>query len=244
MFAESGAEIIAEDLGVIPDFVRESLARLAIPGYRVFRWERHWKKENQPFRDPLEYSPVSVATSGTHDTEPLVMVVEQALEGERQAVMDIPSMRDRLTADERARTVRKRRSRPRFVPCCSMCLCVRIGSGDPASAGRVRLAGPDQSTGDRQRLELDLEAAVAKRSAVVRACGSSRRRNSCVRARPAMGATRSTTPATNGTAWAQPVRLFVFADPAHRVFQRDGPIEDRAARPRIRIGAEVALRSN
>jgi 4-alpha-glucanotransferase len=107
VFAESGAEIIAEDLGVIPDFVRESLARLAIPGYRVFRWERHWKKENQPFRDPLEYSPVSVATSGTHDTEPLVMWWEQAPEGERQAVMDIPSMRDRLTADERARTVRE-----------------------------------------------------------------------------------------------------------------------------------------
>jgi 4-alpha-glucanotransferase len=107
VFAESGAEIIAEDLGVIPDFVRESLARLGIPGYRVFRWERHWKRERQPFRDPLEYPPASVATSGTHDTEPLVMWWEQAPEEERQAVMDIPYIRDRLTVDERARAVRE-----------------------------------------------------------------------------------------------------------------------------------------
>src|SRR5262245_26881438 len=107
VFAESGAEIIAEDLGVIPDFVRESLTRLGIPGYRVFRWERHWKHERQPFRDPLEYPPASVATSGTHDTEPLVTWWEQAPEAERKAVMDIPSIRDRLTVDQRAQAVRE-----------------------------------------------------------------------------------------------------------------------------------------
>jgi 4-alpha-glucanotransferase len=112
VFAESGAEIIAEDLGVIPDFVRLSLTRLGIPGYRVFRWERHWKQDRQPFRDPLEYPPASVATSGTHDTEPLVMWWEQAPEGERNAVMNIPSIRDRLTVDERAQAVREERLAP------------------------------------------------------------------------------------------------------------------------------------
>ena len=35
VFREPGTEIIAEDLGVIPDFVRASLARLNVPGYRV-----------------------------------------------------------------------------------------------------------------------------------------------------------------------------------------------------------------
>ena len=47
-----GAEIIAEDLGVIPDFVRESLARLGIPGYRVFRWERHWHDDGPAVSRP------------------------------------------------------------------------------------------------------------------------------------------------------------------------------------------------
>ena len=55
VFREPGAEIIAEDLGIVPDFVRESLARLSIPGYKVLRWERHWHVEGQPFMDPADY---------------------------------------------------------------------------------------------------------------------------------------------------------------------------------------------
>ena len=102
VFREAGAEIIAEDLGVVPDFVRESLARLGIPGYRVFRWERRWQVEGQPFRDPLEYPPASVATSGTHDTEPLAIWWEHAPIDERHAVLSIPSIRDRLSDGDRA----------------------------------------------------------------------------------------------------------------------------------------------
>ena len=112
VFRESGAEIIAEDLGVVPDFVRESLARLGIPGYRVFRWERHWKVEGQPFRDPVEYPPVSVATSGTHDTEPLAIWWENAPSKERLAALAIPSIRARLSADDRASAASEPRLRP------------------------------------------------------------------------------------------------------------------------------------
>src|SRR6185436_4658590 len=54
-FMASGAEVIAEDLGIVPDFVRDSLARLGVPGYKVFRWERRWEAPGQPFRDPAEY---------------------------------------------------------------------------------------------------------------------------------------------------------------------------------------------
>jgi 4-alpha-glucanotransferase len=104
-FGDAGAEIIAEDLGIIPDFVRESLVRLGIPGYRVFRWERHWHQEGQPYRDPLEYPPASVATSGTHDTEPLVIWWEQAEPEERQAVLDIPSVRHLMSAEARTSAV-------------------------------------------------------------------------------------------------------------------------------------------
>jgi len=100
VFMASGAEIIAEDLGVVPDFVRTSLARLGIPGYKVFRWERHWNEIGKPFRDPTAYSPVAVATSGTHDTEPMAIWWEQASADEKAAVLAIPSVREHLTDDD------------------------------------------------------------------------------------------------------------------------------------------------
>jgi 4-alpha-glucanotransferase len=68
--AEAGSlEIFAEDLGVIPPFVRKSLAALEVPGYKVMRWERDWNVVGQPFIDPATYTELSVATTGTHDTE-------------------------------------------------------------------------------------------------------------------------------------------------------------------------------
>lgn len=65
----TGSRVIAEDLGVIPAFVRETLNQLGIPGYKVLRWERDWDEDGKPFRDPRTYPASSVATSGTHDTE-------------------------------------------------------------------------------------------------------------------------------------------------------------------------------
>ena len=105
VFREPGAEIIAEDLGTVPDFVRASLARLSVPGYRVFRWEREWNTAGQPFKDPRNYPAASVATSGTHDTEPIVIWWENAPRDERQAVLDIPSVRERLTGEDRERAL-------------------------------------------------------------------------------------------------------------------------------------------
>ncbi|MFN7980467.1 MAG: 4-alpha-glucanotransferase [Vicinamibacterales bacterium] len=96
VFRAQGSDVIAEDLGVIPDFVRASLALLGVPGFRVFRWERAWHEHGQPFRDPTEYPVVSVATTGTHDTEPLAVWWDHAPEDERRAILAIPSVR-RLT---------------------------------------------------------------------------------------------------------------------------------------------------
>jgi 4-alpha-glucanotransferase len=100
VFRSTGVEIVAEDLGTVPDFVRESLGRAAIPGYKVFRWERRWHSSGQPFTDPPEYPAASVATSGTHDTEPMTVWWAQAPEAERRAVLDTPSIRSRLSASE------------------------------------------------------------------------------------------------------------------------------------------------
>jgi 4-alpha-glucanotransferase len=101
VFREPGTEIIAEDLGVVPDFVRASLARLSIPGYKVLRWERHWHDEGQPFRDPVDYPACAVATSGTHDTETMADWWNGAKADEQEAVLAIPSIRARLTDDDR-----------------------------------------------------------------------------------------------------------------------------------------------
>ena len=96
LFRSAGAELIAEDLGTVPDFVRASLARLGIPGFRVFRWERYWHDEGRPFRDPADYPALSVAASGTHDTEPVAVWWERTAEEERRQVSRLPSVQ-RLT---------------------------------------------------------------------------------------------------------------------------------------------------
>ena len=92
IFGDAGAEIIAEDLGTVPDFVRASLARLGVAGFRVFRWERDWHTPGHPFRDPSEYPPRSVAVSGTHDTEPQITWWETASDDDRRAVACLPTI--------------------------------------------------------------------------------------------------------------------------------------------------------
>lgn len=92
IFRASGARVIAEDLGVIPNFVRTVLSRLEIPGYKVLRWEREWDQQGQPFRDPRDYPACAVATSGTHDTETLADWWTNAPIDERRAVAALPSL--------------------------------------------------------------------------------------------------------------------------------------------------------
>ncbi len=92
LFAEPGVRIIAEDLGTIPTFVRASLARLDVPGYKVLRWEREWDEPGQPFRDTAAYPAVSVAASGTHDTETLAEWWDSLEPAEQEKVLRLPSV--------------------------------------------------------------------------------------------------------------------------------------------------------
>ncbi|MBM3807152.1 MAG: 4-alpha-glucanotransferase [Acidimicrobiia bacterium] len=97
IFASGGADLIAEDLGSIPAFVRESMARLGLPGLKVLRWERHWDRDGQPPVDPAEFPEVSVATTGTHDIEPLAATPQGDTEDKRATVMRaLLSARSRL----------------------------------------------------------------------------------------------------------------------------------------------------
>ena len=94
LFTDSGARIVVEDLGVVPDFVRESLARMHIPGLKVLRWERKWHDPGQPFRRPSDYPPESVAISATHDTDMLAGWWDGASLEERRLCAAIPGLRE------------------------------------------------------------------------------------------------------------------------------------------------------
>jgi 4-alpha-glucanotransferase len=98
IFSGAGARIVAEDLGTIPDFVRASLVRLRIPGYRVLRWERQWQLKDQPFRAPADYPAVSLATSGTHDTDTTAEWWDGLEVEERRKVLAAPGVAARLEA--------------------------------------------------------------------------------------------------------------------------------------------------
>ncbi|AKU91436.1 4-alpha-glucanotransferase [Vulgatibacter incomptus] len=96
-FRGAGVELVAEDLGTVPPFVRRSLASIGVPGYRVLRWE----KDDDVFRDPRNWPALSLATTGTHDTEPVASWWDALPEAERRAARALPALRH-LRDDEAA----------------------------------------------------------------------------------------------------------------------------------------------
>ncbi|HTO98655.1 MAG TPA: 4-alpha-glucanotransferase [Myxococcales bacterium] len=82
------AEVLAEDLGTVPDFVRASLAAQEIPGTKVLRWEND---QGVP-RDVTRFSHVSVAVTGTHDTEALASWWEGLESWEREHQLAQPQL--------------------------------------------------------------------------------------------------------------------------------------------------------
>jgi len=86
---EAGATtVIAEDLGVIPPFVRASLSALGVAGYKVMRWEK--VDEGGPleaFVSPADYPELSLATTGTHDTDTLAQWWDAAPADERARML-------------------------------------------------------------------------------------------------------------------------------------------------------------
>jgi len=81
-------EVVAEDLGMVPEFLRPSLERLGVPGYRVLRWE----KDGDKFRDPATWPESSVATNATHDTEPTAAWWEALPLEERERLREVPGL--------------------------------------------------------------------------------------------------------------------------------------------------------
>lgn len=63
--AADGAVVVGEDLGVVPDYVRPSLASLGISGFKIPVFERD--EASQEFSPRAEYPVLSVVTLATHD---------------------------------------------------------------------------------------------------------------------------------------------------------------------------------
>ncbi len=75
---------LGEDLGDVPDLVRESMRVMGIPGLKVLRWERRWKTDRS-FIAPSTFSPESVSTLSTHDSSTLAGWYEEAPEEAKEA---------------------------------------------------------------------------------------------------------------------------------------------------------------
>ncbi len=80
--AAAPSKVIAEDLGVIPDFARESLGKLSIPGYRVLPWDRR----DGVYTPPEAIPELSVASWSTHDTAPITSWWSELEPWERDAL--------------------------------------------------------------------------------------------------------------------------------------------------------------
>ena len=60
--------VIAEDLGVVPDYVPPTLQKLGIPGFRI---PMLFREHDGRYSDPQKYPQLSVAQPATHEHPPL-----------------------------------------------------------------------------------------------------------------------------------------------------------------------------
>jgi 4-alpha-glucanotransferase len=73
---------VAEDLGVVPDYVRPNLLKLGIPGFKIPYWERN---PDYTYTDGAKYPRLSIVTPATHDHDPLVTLWKQKWQAHEDA---------------------------------------------------------------------------------------------------------------------------------------------------------------
>ena len=66
--AAGDTAIVAEDLGLVPPYVRPHLLTLGIPGFKIPHWERN---ADYTYVDGTNYPRLSICTPATHDHDPL-----------------------------------------------------------------------------------------------------------------------------------------------------------------------------
>ena len=154
-------EVVAEDLGALPPFLRPSLERVGVPGYRVLRWERDG--ERLPRSGRLAGARRSRPTR-THDTDTTAVWYDELVAGRARAAAP--------AAGAGAASIRRGRSTTARAICCSRALYAAPSTlalipfqdahGDPRA---------DQRAGHRQRDELALSRRPRHRRSVGRSRG-------------------------------------------------------------------------
>jgi len=94
--AAQGAEVVGEDLGSVPDYVRPHLLERGIPGFKIPQWEV------QPDDHPIPgtaYDECSFTTYATHDHPPM----KAMWDGCRQRMTDDPDEGERWKAGRELR---------------------------------------------------------------------------------------------------------------------------------------------
>jgi len=72
--ASGDTTIVAEDLGVVPDYVPPTLQKLGIPGFRI---PTLFRDNDGRYADPKKYPRLSLAQPATHDHPPLAAAWEE-----------------------------------------------------------------------------------------------------------------------------------------------------------------------
>ncbi|HEY9790546.1 MAG TPA: 4-alpha-glucanotransferase [Candidatus Obscuribacterales bacterium] len=75
--ASGKAGVVAEDLGMVPDYVRPILQELGIPGFTIPFWER---EDNRELKKGTALPVLSLATYATHDHQPLVVLYREMVQ--------------------------------------------------------------------------------------------------------------------------------------------------------------------
>jgi 4-alpha-glucanotransferase len=70
--------VVAEDLGMVPAYVPESLQKLGIPGFIIPTFVRN--EATREFLAITDYSPLSLTTFATHDHSPLKVMYQEMVE--------------------------------------------------------------------------------------------------------------------------------------------------------------------
>lgn len=142
----------AEDLGVVPDYVRPALADLGILCLKVYRWEA---QNNIPL-DPAGYPYLSLATSSVHDSSNL----REWLASEPQHVTGVAVKDGNATADQILHFLRRLYASPSMIVMIPLQDLLALDGGLHADAGneRINVPGTVSEFNWTYRMPLTLEA--------------------------------------------------------------------------------------
>jgi 4-alpha-glucanotransferase len=154
----SPAKVIAEDLGVIPAFVRDEMRKRGMPGYKVIPWE----KDDHAYRDPKHFPKVSVASWSTHDTAPITSWWGELPLADRAQLAQITGFREDAPEGERVLA----QVRALFASSAELTLLLAPELlGEPT---RINTPGTVGGTNWTYRLPKPLEDLVADREVAAR----------------------------------------------------------------------------